>query len=221
MPEIPLLTQKQPFGSIATYLILQAIMLSPKDIGSAESFLTMTAGSSTYSRLLKQTIARFTKASTGGTIAGEVFLHFLQLKLHRPRDASVAKAVFIVSRELEETRLHGGRIAPSNIDRVHRFWAKFRPAAHLWAAFRLAQDSGQMPLSPSASDSEFANLNDHLILGADTLLLAAAKAKLDFDPDPWTLPDAYPKKPFSIDVPPPSAWAIALMAEYRAPNSPK
>jgi hypothetical protein len=190
MPEIPLLAQKQPFSPIATFLILQAIMLSPKDVGSAESFLTMIAGSSTYSKLSKQTIEKFTKASTGGAIAGEVFLHFLQLKLHRPRDASVAKAVFIVSRELEAARLHGGRIAPSNIDRVHPFWAELRPSAHLWAAFRLAQDSGLASLSPAAADSEFAKLNDHLILGADSLLLAAAKAELKFDPDPWALPDA-------------------------------
>jgi hypothetical protein len=221
MPEIPLLNRGKPFGPVATFFVLQAIMLSPKDLGSAESFLAITAGSSTYSKLLADTISKFAKASTGGAIAGDVFLHLLQLHLHRPQDASVGKAVFIVSRELEKTTLHSGKVAPSNVDRVHAFWAKFRPAAPLWAAFRLAQDGGRTSLSSMPADSEFAALSDNLILCADTLLIATENAKLTFDPDPWKLPDGYQRKPFSVDVPPPTPETIKLLAEYRAPNTPK
>jgi len=193
-------------------------MLSPKDLGSAESFLALVFGSSSYSRFLRQAISRFAAAATGGAIAGEVFLHLLQLKLHRPDEASVGKAAFLVSRDLEDKQLHSGKAAPSNADRVHTFWAKFRPAAHFWAAFRLAQDAGQAQLASNFSESEFAAVNDHILLGADLLLSRAMGAQLDFDPRPWKLPDAYPRKPFYIGVPPPTPWAIERLREYRAPR---
>jgi hypothetical protein len=151
MPEIPLLIQGRPLDPIAANLIVQAIMWSPKDFDSVQSYLGLVIGSRIPSKLFMETASNLARASTGGGIAGEIFLHLLQLKVHRPRDASVGKAVFIVSRDLEERSLPSGRRAPSNVDRIHKFWTDFRPAAHLWAAFRIHKDANRMPKSPDVS----------------------------------------------------------------------
>jgi hypothetical protein len=216
MPEIPLLDRDgKPLSPVPSFLILQSIMLSPDDSDSTQSFLAMACGSSSYSALLKQTILHFTKASTGGAIAGDVFLLYLQMTLHSHPVPSIAKAAFVVSGGLEGTSLHSGRAAPQHVDRVHRFWGQFRRAAHLWAALRLVQGAGRTALSPKSSDSEIAELNDHIILCSDLLLSAAVAADMAIDPDPWKLPDAYPRKVYHIDIPPLTDQALERLTRYR------
>jgi hypothetical protein len=215
MPELPLLDSRgKPLGPVPSFLILQAIMLSPKDTANAQTFVALTAGGDPDSTLFRKTVAKFGKGATGGAIAGEVFLNLLGLKLHG-QDASVGKAVFLVSRDLEKRPLHSGRSAPSNKDRVHRFWAKFRPAAHLWAAFRLAQENGLLELD--GSDAMLATLNDHLLLGGDVLLAKASENRLTIEKNPWTLPPHYPRKPYGVNVAPPTPWALEILKEYKAP----
>jgi hypothetical protein len=221
MPEIPLMHGGEPIGPIGSYLIVQAIMWSPKDFDSVMSHVGMVLGSGSPTELFRKTTEHLARASTGGGIAGEVFLQLLRLKVHRPRDASVNKATFIVSRDLEERRLPGGRAAPSNIDRVHAFWADFRPAAHLWGAFRIHKDAGRIPPSPDISATDFAALSSDILLCADALLSKARAVKLDFDKHPWRLPDGYPRRPYNLDVPPPTSWAIERLKDYKPPGRPK
>jgi hypothetical protein len=219
MPEMPLLDSSgKPLGPSATEVVLSATMLSPTDVESLSSFLILAFGSVSCSRLVKEVATKFSKAAIGGSIAGNVFLCLLPLKLHRPQDASVSKAVFLVSRDSEGQHLKNGRRTPSNLDRVHNFWVKFRPAAHLWAAFQMLKNSDGIPVSPSEIGSV---IEDILLLG-DALLSEATAAGLKFDPDPWKLPDAYPGKPCSIvGLSPPTSWEIEQLKEYRAPIRPK
>jgi hypothetical protein len=238
MPEIPLLHQGKPFGPFKTKIILDAIMLSPRDLDSLVSYLVLVFQSPTYSRVVKDVDAKFIKAAPGGAIAGQVFYNLLQLKLHqhllplkrhRPQEASVSKAVFLVSRGLKNQPLRGGRTLPRDPDRVHNFWVKFLPAAHLWAAWLLVDDAGRIPDLQNRPDPQ--NLsedtigiqNQRLLLLADALLSAATAEGLKFEQEPWTLPDAYPGKPFSIIglLPPPTPWAIEQLKDYQVPARPK
>jgi hypothetical protein len=221
MPEIPLVSGGEALGPIVSHLIVQTVMWCPKDSDSVYSYLSLVIGSSIQSELYLKTTKNLAKAAVGGLIAGEVFLKFLQLKVHRPRDASVNKAAFIVSRELENRRSADGRRPPSNLDRVHKFWTDFRPAAHLWAALRLQKDAGWVPVSPDVSGEAFAAYSYNLILCADALLSRAEAAGIDVEADPWRLPEAYPRKPIKLEIPPPTASAIECLKNYRAPVRPK
>ena len=155
MPEIPLMSRGKPVGPAGAYLVLQSIMWSPKDMDSVMSYLVsllVAAFPRNYTRKQRRI---FRKHHLAVEIAGEIFLHLLQLtKCESSEDASIGKAVFIVSRDLEQRRLPSGRKAPSNVDRIHRFWADFRPAAHLWAAFRIYKDADRIPRLPGASPQE-------------------------------------------------------------------
>lgn len=219
MPDLPLLDRKgNPLGELDTLLTVRAIMWSPKDKGSALSFRGLvTNDQSSPSELFKQTFLRLSKKETGGTIAGRVFISLLQFKIHRRKEASIGKAVFLVSRALEKQPLDNGRAAPVDRDYVHKFWAEFRPAAHLWgAALWLAK----MGIS-AETDEEIGAYTYKVIYTADALLTAACAANLEFDPDPWRLPNGYPRPSLNISLPPPSGEDVELLKEYRAPVRPK
>jgi hypothetical protein len=219
MPEIPLLDHEgNPLNPLDTSLIMQSIMWSPKDINSALSYRALgNDGQPTLSELFKQTTLRLSKKAGGGTITANVFLCLLQLKIHRPKDASVGKAVFLVSRALEKLRPDNGRAAPVDQDYVHKFWAEFRPAAHFWGAAAYLYEIGK-----SRKMTKDAGLFTHaMIHTADALLTAAMAANWEFDPDPWTLPDSYPRISLNISLPPPRTEVVELLKEYRAPVRPK
>jgi hypothetical protein len=64
--------------------------------------------------------------------------------------------------------------------------------------------------------------NEHILLVADALFSKAKAAGWPFDPDPWKLPDAYPRKSLQLDIGPPPSWEIDLLKkEYHAPRIPK
>src|ERR1700730_7052331 len=120
MPEMPLLDRRgKPFGPIQTWVILSGIMLSPSDQESQLSYQALCQVPP--SRLSGNAISKFYKGSIGGSISGEIFICLLQLAIHRDllplkrgrrQEPSIAKAVSIVSRELEGQH-HDGRLMPS------------------------------------------------------------------------------------------------------------
>jgi hypothetical protein len=219
MPEIPLLSHGKPLPPFNTHDVLYAIMVSPRDVASLESYLTVVF-QSPHSRLVKQLVTKFEKTRTGGTIAGEVFHCLLSLGVHHKHDASVAKAVFLTSNDLEKRRGQNGRGLPSSVDRVHSFWAQFQPAAHLWAAWLLVQEQNPEIIfdASKASEMQIKTLNEHILFVADALLSKAITAGIAFNQQLWTLPDGYPRKICNIDVLPiePSAMQI-LKKDYKAP----
>jgi hypothetical protein len=216
MPELPLLDHEvKPVGQLDTLLLVRSIMWSPKDIKSALAYRAL--GNEGLSELFKKTTLKLSKKATGGTITASVFLHLLQLKIHRPQDASVNKAVFLVSRGLEKLRPVKGRAAPADRDYVHKFWVEFRPAAHLWGAAQWLDENG---MSPDTVE-EIGTFSYKLIHAAEALLRATMAAELKFDPDPWTLPGSYPRISLNISLPPPRTEMVELLKEYRAPARPK
>src|SRR5690349_11172549 len=119
MPELPLLDEGgKPIRGSDAYFIVQGIMWWPKDKASASSYFTLTAGGLT--EMFKKTYLKHSKRKVGGTITASVFLHLLQFKIHRPKDASVGKAVFVVSRLLEKKPSSGTKSVPADRDYVHK-----------------------------------------------------------------------------------------------------
>jgi hypothetical protein len=213
MPDLPLLDPEgNPLGRFDTFLIVRSIMAWPNDIESALSYRAL--GNAGLSEMFKQATLKLAKSDVGGTITASVFLHLLQLKIYRPQDASFNKAVFLVSRGLEKLRPHHGRAAPIDRIYVRKFWTKFRPAAHLWGA---AQWLSEMGMSPE-TEEEIEAFPSIVIQIADALLAAAMAAELNFDPDPWRLPVAYPRLSPRISLPPVSAEVVALLEKYHSPD---
>src|SRR5260370_34327039 len=114
MPQIPLLNRKgKPIRASEAYFVLHAIMLSPNDKDSVSSFLALKNEGLTD--VFKKTFLKLSKGATGGTVAGMVFLRLLQLKLHRPNDASIGKAVFLLSPELKKKSFAERRRLPAGL----------------------------------------------------------------------------------------------------------
>jgi hypothetical protein len=214
VPEIPLLDEAgNPLSELEMFLTVRGIMWLPKDLDSVLNYRALGApGQPGLTNLFKETTLKLMKQDTGGTIAAHVFLQLLSFKRYRPDDASVNKAVFVVSRKLEKL----GHAAPSDRRNVRKFWNAFTPAAHLWGAARLLNTIGLEP----QTDDEIGSFPVKVLLVGELLLRAARELGWQFDPDPWRLPDLYPRKAYQFDlpVPLPTDEDIELLRKYRAPT---
>jgi hypothetical protein len=219
VPQIPLFDANgAPLSQLQTWLTVQGIMWLPNDLDSVLSYRTLgTPGQPVLSNLFKDSTLRLSKNATGGTIAANVFIHLLQLKIHRPADASLNKAAFLISRLMEKLPAEGKRRAPANQDNIHKFWNDFRRAAHLWGAAKWLSEMG---LEPEKADDIGAFAAKILVM-SDHLLRAAAKVGWEFDSDSWILPDSYPRTFFDFSLPPPRREVVELLKEYRSPNRSK
>ena len=213
MPEIPLLDEAgNPLPELESFLTVRGIMLLPRDLPSVLNYRALGApGQPILSDLFKKTTMKLHKNARGGTIAAHVFLQLLSFKRHRPDDASVNKAVFIVSRKLERL----GPDTPSDRRNVRKFWNAFTPAAHLWGAARFLTAAGLEP----QTDEEVPSFPAKVLLVGDLLLRATEQLNWKFDPDPWTLPTSYPRtvSEFNLPIPLPTDEDVKLLQEYRAP----
>jgi hypothetical protein len=167
------------------------------------------------SKMSREALKRGLKTSVlAGRITAAVFLKGLQLKIHRPKQASVGMATFLVSRMLEGQR-EDGKLIPADRDNIHKQWVKCRPAAHIWGASHYLIENG---LALSYDDGWFPN---RIFDTAQALLEAAKGVDWRFDEDPWELPEGYPRRPVKIVLPAPDTHTIELMKKYRAPVRPK
>jgi hypothetical protein len=226
VPKIPLLNDAdEALCDIDSVNTLMAIWQFPNDLDSVldyralalESFNRARASGESFrfSHLTRETLIRGLDSSRpGGRTTAAVFLKLLQLKIHVPKKASVGMATFLVSRLLAGIR-EDGRQVPLHRDNIHKLWAKFRPAAHLWGASHYLLERG---MSLSYDEGPFAN---RIFDTAQALLDVARSVKWNFDDDPWELPAGYHRQPIEIILPSPDDKTLELMTQYKAPIRPK
>jgi hypothetical protein len=212
MPEIPLLDREgKPLRATEAYLTLQVVMYSPNDENCVAPYLSLTADGLT--ELFKKTFLKLSKRATGGTVAAMIFLRLLQLKIHRPKDASVGKAVFLVSTALKKKSLTDRKRMPTGRGYVHDLWFEFRPAAHLWgAAFQLSESGVELEEDPRP-------YTEGLIYFAREMFELAVATNIDLGPDPWQVPNSYPRTmptKFGDIIKPPTMEIVELLESYNA-----
>jgi hypothetical protein len=93
---------------------------------------------------IDRVIDRASYAGYGMTVSGDLLLFIINAALYSPKDASLARAVRVWCEDHALGRTHeGGKVAASS-RAVIAAWSRFKPVAHLCAAWRLSQ-KGEMP----------------------------------------------------------------------------
>jgi hypothetical protein len=225
MPVMPLLYRGKPLPSSGIRDALYGVMAFPDDFLSLASYVALSGVP--RSKLTEPIISKVENRGKGGSIAGAVFLYLLGLKMQRPKDASVGKAVHIITKYLKNS---GQRHAPKHIDRVHTCWATYQSSAHLWAAYLLARQKyrGLKSASDNAlrSDANGSNelsdpsedfhISEILQIG-EALFSKATELGLVFEKDSWRLPKGYPREELKIDIFALPDCVAEFLKEYKAP----
>ncbi len=103
-----------------------------------------------YDAVLQRAIA----SNLDGAVAGEILKLLFRYAEHAPEHASVRKAIHVVTQSLAGACDRNGRKVNSSRASITRAWSKFRPVAHLWAAFRFWEiELGKDPEWALAPDS--------------------------------------------------------------------
>jgi hypothetical protein len=96
-----------------------------------DRFLWKGLGELGRSKVRDGASSRFRK----GRIAGQVLLYALRCGLHRPKQRSVSKAIFLIAELAELSNV--GRELPMSESKVLSYWRDFQSVAHLYAAHLL------------------------------------------------------------------------------------
>jgi hypothetical protein len=167
----------------------------------------------------------------GITVAGDLLLLVLNLVFVSPREASIARAVSIWSAAHARAKNYQGNIVAASRAAIMAAWSRFKPIAHLCAAFQIAKDQAESPPDDIPVPT-FCNTTEELLqfLGvAEALryegerhspLIGRGNAKGSSVPtlDPassWRTPPDLVLPNISLGVPPLTDWTKKALAEYR------
>lgn len=154
--------------------------------------------------------------NSGGRVAGQILVLLRQLSTHKPKDASVRKAVYLLSlSHLEYER--AGYAVPSSEKSIRNAWAQFKSVCNLWAAWRIFEFNVAMTtnerllelLAVSEWMREFAESHHPPPRTAVTKPLAA-------NGELWKVPDLLNLPPIEFEVPPLSGNELRQLANYKA-----
>lgn len=167
--------------------------------------------------------ARAYNTSFYGAIVGDMLLFILGCAQHCPRHMSINKAAFVQSKILIGAKDQAGNLLHYGLATVRTAWGKFRPVAHLWAAYRIWQiDHKEAPdLSPFEPDglpNFLAAAEELRRLGTSTF---ARAQKLRHGPilnpaETWRTPSGLCLPSVTLTCSPPSQRALTYLREYRA-----
>ena len=164
-----------------------------------------------------------------GSVAGDVLLWIVRLA-HWAPPASVNKAVFLEERYLEHALNGLGQHGPSSKRSILAAWKDYKPAAHLWAAFRTWQfyygdSSGHGPDKPGP---DWCNLflpegllgflgYAEIFRRIGTTLYAHGQSEPVLEPrETWQLPHSIKLPNVPLAVPSLEDWALDALKAYRA-----
>ena len=173
-----------------------------------------------------QTLAdRAAKSGLGGSVAGDMLLFLLNAAERDPKNASVLKALHIIKADYKDGHDHAGQPLPSGRSTLMEAWSKFKPVAHLWAAFRLWQgDLKQDPsfalLLENADNGEnflnFLSVAEALREKAERFVAQGQKGPILSPDETWRAPSDLTLKPVQLGIPDLTDWAKERLSEYRA-----
>lgn len=102
----------------------------------------------------------------GGMMAGDTLLYALQLQMRGVQDGGLDKAFHLTSTFYLQAKNHIGKPFKAGRDTVQNNWKKFKPVAHLWAAYSIAYRA-----APDGSTTN--QISEHLAGQQDLMTRAA------------------------------------------------
>ena len=89
---------------------------------------------------------RAAKSWSRGSMVGDILLFVLNCARQDPENATIRRAIHCIQQDRFGKKTVGGHGLNVGISTITRDWKRFRPVAHLWAAFQLLRkDLGQEP----------------------------------------------------------------------------
>jgi hypothetical protein len=160
----------------------------------------------------------------GVTVAGDLLLFIINASPHSPKDASLERAVRVWSEDQALGKTVDGHSVAASRRSIISAWSKFKPVAHLCAAWRLSQH--EAPTSNPAVPEELANF----LAFSETLRLlgeghhppagrTGSKPHLDSTLDPettWRTPSDLALPQVTLGIPPLTEYATGILKRYHA-----
>ena len=75
-------------------------------------------------------------AGYGMTVSGDLLLFIMSAARHSPKDASVARAIWVWCEDQARGKTHEGRAVAASPRSLKAAWSRFKPVAHLCGAWR-------------------------------------------------------------------------------------
>jgi hypothetical protein len=174
---------------------------------------------------LDSSINHASNSAYGMTVSGDLLLHIINAALYSPTDASLERAIRVWCEDQARGKTHEGRGVAASPRSVKSAWSRFKPVAHLCAAWRLSHIQSAAEWDPT---------------DPETLLrfLAVAEGLREFgewhrppsgrtgskpsrtptlDPETtWKLPPDLTIPPVVLSVPPLTEFARKVLENYRA-----
>ncbi len=150
-----------------------------------------------------------------GCVAGDLLIHLIQMHAAGVQ-ASVNKAVAIEKVFLAEAAAADGSSTGKTERYIRRAWEEFKPACHLWAAWRLLERTGSVD---EQTNGRLAL--SHILL--DLALSLRPKGRREHllrAEDMWHLPRRY-EHPVLIHfkIPPLDDWQLKALRDYKPSRS--
>lgn len=150
-----------------------------------------------------------------GSIAGDLLINLIQMRSSGVQ-GSVNKAVAIVKEFLKGAATADGSSTGKTERYIRQAWEDFKPACHLWAAWRLLERDG----SPAEQTDARLAISHILLDLALTLRPKGGREPLLRAEDMWRLPRRY-EHPVTVQIkiPPLEDWKLEVLRDYKPTRS--
>ena len=168
---------------------------------------------------------RLDASAYGLGVTGELLLMIISAAIYSPRNASVKRAIRVWSEDQAQGKTGEGRKVAASPRSINAAWSRFKPVAHLCAAFQLLgnidEDSPFLPID-SKQLLQFLAISEALRHFAEQHHPPSGRAGTQpaqvttLDPrSTWRPPSDLVLPHVSLRVPPPTDFAMKIYSEYR------
>jgi hypothetical protein len=175
----------------------------------------------------EETVSLMKTASKSGysvAVAGDLLLGIINALIQSPKDASLARAIRAWCEDQARGKTRDGHSVPASERSLRAAWKRFKPVAHLCAAWQLHQDLGAASkIDPSADLLNFLAAAEALRIQGEMHHPPAGRtgskpAKFTtLDPQQtWHLPSDLKIPTIYLRVPPLTPFVSKVFREYRA-----
>ena len=150
--------------------------------------------------------------------AGDTLLSVLNQHLddRAAESASIGRAQHLVAWQYTKIASAASKAVPSSEGMITAAWSRFKPAAHLWAAFRVLAYDMQEPQNDLHEQLKAVTENPvDLLVTAEGIRLIAERLKIVGPEIMWRVPEDISLPDCTIHVPPMPEGAISALAEYK------
>jgi hypothetical protein len=164
------------------------------------------------------------KSGYGVAVTGDLLLGIIDAQFQSPKDASLARAIRAWCRAQARNKTYEDRAVPASERSVRAAWARFKPVAHLCAAWQLHRDFGAASkIDPVTDLPNFLAAAEALRIQGERHHPPAGRTGskpskfTTLDPQhTWRLPPDLKLSTIYLRVPPLTPFVLKVFGEYRA-----